>query len=189
VISISAVAVVFFQQRLQFNTTGGVLDALVYDISPSRGSIKESRFYELYAAAQSLQGNWLFGLGTWGTFIGDRELLSYHGDDFSFVHSGFGHVILKTGIVGVVLFTCILAAYVAFYMKHRRYLFGNARLIGDAGFAGFLFWIPTLLIGTPIIEFRTMTLMGLVLAMPFVAVGIQNYQIRNYLARTQYAVA
>lgn len=185
---LSAVAVVFFEHRLQFNTTGGILSSIIYDISPDKG-IKESRFYELYAAAQSMDGNWLFGRGTWGTFSGDRDLLSYHGDDFSFVHSGFGHIVLKTGLVGLLLFSSILVAYVSFYFKHRKYLVGEPRLIADAGFGGFLFWVPTLLIGTPIIEFRTMLLLGLTLAMPFVAVGLHNYQVRQYVARAQYAVA
>jgi hypothetical protein len=61
--------------------------------------------------------------------------------------------------------------------------------MADAGFAGFLFWVPTLLIGTPIIEFRTMLLIGLALAMPFIAVGIQNREARNYAYQTQYAPA
>ncbi len=185
---LSVVASIMFQQRLQFNTSGGILESLIYDISPDRG-IKESRFYELYAAAQSMEGHWLFGRGTWGSFIGDRDRLSYHGDDFGFVHSGFGHVLLKTGLVGLLLFSCILIAYVSFYFRHRRYLIGNARLIADAGFAGFLFWTPTLLIGTPIIEFRTMLLIGLVLAMPFVAVGVHNYQVRRTLYQPRYAAA
>lgn len=185
---LSAVAAIFFEQRLQFSSTGGILSSLIYDISPDRG-IKQSRFYELYAAAQSMDGHWLFGRGTWGTFIGDRELLSYHGDDFSFVHSGFGHMVLKTGLVGLVLFCCTLAAYISFYFRHRKYLAGDARLIADAGFAGFLFWCPTLLIGTPIIEFRTMLLLGLTLALPFVAVGLHHYRVRQYVAQSHYAAA
>ncbi len=185
---LSVVAAVFFEQRLQFSSTGGVLSSLIYDIAPERG-IKDSRFYELYAAAQSMEGHWLFGRGAWGTFIGDRERLSYHGDDFSFVHSGFGHIVLKAGLVGLLLFSCILIAYVSFYFRNRKYLSGSARMIADTGFGGFLFWIPTLLIGTPIIEFRTMLLLGLTLALPFVAVGMHRYQVRQYVARQQYAVA
>lgn len=180
--ALAAVASVFFEQRLQFTDARGILDSLIYDISPSRGGIKENRFYELYAAAQSMEGHWLLGRGTWGTFVGDRELLSYHGDNFGFVHSGFGHMILKTGLVGLALFVSILAAYITFYFRYRKHLAGMARLLADAGFAGFLFWVPTLLIGTPIIEFRTMLLFGLTLAMPFVAVGLQNYQYRAYFA-------
>ncbi|WP_158597883.1 O-antigen ligase family protein [Noviherbaspirillum saxi] len=188
---LAAVASVFFQHRLQFSTVndGGILQSLFYDIAPSRGGIKDNRFYELYAAAQSMEGHWLFGRGTWGTFSGDRELLSYHGDDFGFVHSGFGHMILKTGFVGLALFLGMLVTYVMFYLRHRHSLAGNARLVADAGFAGFLFWIPTLLIGTPIIEFRTMLLMGLSLAMPFIAVGLQRYQAPSYQVQAHYAVA
>jgi hypothetical protein len=33
--------------------------------------------------------------------------------------------------------------------------------------AGLLFWMPTLLIGTPIIEFRSMLLIGMTLAMVY----------------------
>jgi len=185
---LAAVASVFYQHRLQFSSEDSVLSSLIYDIAPDRG-IKDSRFYELYAAAQSMDGNWLFGRGTWGTFSGDRDRLSYHGDDFTFVHSGFGHMLLKTGIVGLLLFCGLLAAYVTFYLRHRTMLTGYTRLVGDAGFAGFLFWVPTLLVGTPIIEFRTMMMMGLVLAMPFIAVGIRNYQVRASLYNPHYAVA
>ncbi|HYC43172.1 MAG TPA: O-antigen ligase family protein [Noviherbaspirillum sp.] len=185
---LAVVASVFYEHRLQFNNNESMFSSLIYDIAPERG-IRNSRFYELYAAAQSMDGNWLFGRGTWGTFTGDRERLSYHGDDFSFVHSGFGHVLLKTGIVGLLLFCALLAAYVAFYMRHRNYLTGESRLLADAGFAGFLFWVPTLLIGTPIIEFRTMLLLGLTLAMPFIAVGIVSYQVRQTRYDPRYAVA
>ncbi|WP_194721528.1 O-antigen ligase family protein [Noviherbaspirillum malthae] len=192
-LALSIVATTFFEQRLQFNTTqgGGILSSLIYDISPSRsGGIKNSRFYELYAAAQSMDGHWLFGRGTWGTFTGDRERLAFHEGNWGFVHSGFGHLILKGGIVGVMIFIGMLASYVAFYLRYRKHLYGKAALLSDAGFAGFLFWIPTFLIGTPIIEFRTMLLFGLTMAMPFIAVGLQNYQVRTYIMRTQqYATA
>jgi hypothetical protein len=63
-------------------------------------------------------------------------------------------------------------------------------LISDAGFAGFLFWIPTLLIGTPIIEFRTMLLIGLSLAMPFVAARVASTRPRVHTGyQTHYATA
>jgi hypothetical protein len=164
---------VFFRERLQFNTQGNIFSSMVYDIGGEAGGIKENRFYELYAAAQSLTGNWLFGLGSWGGFKGDASLLDYH--------FGFGHIILKSGLVGLALFLSLLVAYTSFYFRSRKHLTGNARLMSDAGFAGFLFWIPTLLIGTPIIEFRSMLLIGLTLAMPFVAVGLQKYGMRRYV--------
>jgi hypothetical protein len=181
---LSAIATVFVRQRLQFSGDAGgagFLSALLYDLAPDKG-LEDNRFYELYAAAESLRGNWLFGLGTWGSFTGDQELLSYHFGKFDFVHSGFGHIILKTGLAGLLLFCGLLAAFVSYYAKTRKFLIGNALLIADAGFAGFLFWIPTLLIGTPIIEFRTMLLFGLTLALPFVAVGLERHEHHMHIA-------
>jgi hypothetical protein len=189
---LTAIATVFFRQRLQFAGdgagAGGIISSLIYDIAPSK-SLDDNRFYELYAAAKSIGSNWLIGLGTWGTFTGDDEILSYHFGRYDFVHSGFGHVILKTGVIGLVLFCGLLAAYIWHHFKTRKYLAGLSLLLSDAGFAGFLFWLPTLLIGTPIIEFRTMLLLGLTLAMPFVAVGLQTYRARAQQASNYYAVA
>jgi len=173
-------AVALFQQRLQYSDDSNILTALVYDIAGGDNS-DGNRFYELHAAAQSLQGHWLFGLGSWGSYEGDRELLSYHFGKLDFVHSGLGHIVLKSGLAGLLLFCGLLLAYTVFYFRHRRHFHGNARLIADAGFAGFLFWIPSLLVGTPIIEFRSMLLIGLTLAMPFIAAGLEKYRMRGHV--------
>lgn len=178
---LSVVAVVLFEQRLQFNTTGGILSSLIYDINPNK-RITDSRFYELYAAAQSIGSNWLFGLGSWGEYSGNREILDYHVGRLDFVHSGFGHIVLKTGVAGLLVFAGLLFAYTSYYFRTRKYRAGNALLLSDAGFAGFLFWLPTLLIGTPIIEFRTMLMLGLTLALPFVAARKETVQLRTYYA-------
>jgi hypothetical protein len=183
---LALIAVVFFQSRLQYVGHGaskGILAALMFDVNPNK-DVSQSRFYELYAAAQSVGDNWLFGLGTWGKFTGDQDALSYHMGVFDFIHSGFGHIIMKTGVVGLVLFSLLLIAYVSYYVRHRKLVTGFRRLLADAGLAGLLFWIPTLLIGTPIIEFRTMLLIGFTLALPFVAVGLETCKVNN-----QYAVA
>lgn len=173
------VATIFFQQRLQFAGSGqGIFTSLIYDII-SEPDLRDGRFAELWSAAQSMDGHWLLGRGSWGTFNGDRDSLTYH-VDFSFVHSGFGHIVLKTGLLGLALFCAILGSFIVFYLRHRNGLIGNARLMADTGFAGFLFWIPTLLIGTPIIEIRTMLLLGLTFALPFIAVGVRNRQAEAY---------
>jgi len=171
-------ALVFFQQRLQYASKGegNFISAMIYDISPQKDLETENRFYELLAAARSLGPNWLTGLGSWGTFTGDQEILSYHFGKFDFVHSGFGHIILKTGLIGLFLFCGMLVKFVAYYFRHARHVTGSARLLSDAGVAGLLFWIPTLMIGTPIVEFRTMLLIGLSLALPFIAVGMPQRQ-------------
>jgi len=170
-------ATVFFEKRLQHVTegNGNIFTALIYDITQDKDSGRAGptgRFYELWTAAQSMDTpNWFFGLGTWGTFRGDETALDYHFGKFDFVHSGFGHIVLKTGLVGLLLFCGLLLAWVRYYRRHCRTLYGMPRLVADAGFAGFLFWMPTLLIGTPIIEFRTMLLIGMTLALPFIATG------------------
>jgi hypothetical protein len=181
------IATVFYQHRLQFASDQGLLSSLIYDII-GEGDLRYGRFYELWLAFQSMEGHWLFGRGTWGTFGGDREALSFH-TDFGFVHSGFGHLVLKTGLVGLAVFCAMLASFTRFYLRHRNALIGNARLMADAGFAGFLFWVPTLLIGTPIIEIRTMLLLGLAFALPFIAVGVQGRQEQAVAYQGAYAAA
>lgn len=162
-------AAILMQQRLQFNTgSKHFIATLLYDIGPDRGT-EVSRFYELEAAARSLDGYWLFGLGSWGNYYGNEDILDYHFGKFDFVHSGFGHLILKSGVVGLLIFLGLLTAFTLHYFRHRRRMKGNSALLADAGFAGLLFWMPTLLIGTPVIEFRTMLLLGLTLVMPYIA--------------------
>ncbi len=168
----AAAATVLLRERLQAGDVtvpgGGFLASLLYDVGPQRAT-EVSRFYELEAAAHSLQGSWLFGLGSWGSFRGNEEALGYHFGKFDFVHSGFGHLMLKSGIAGLLLFVTLLAAVVIHYVRTRPALRGNAALLADAGIASLLFWLPTLLVGTPVIEFRTMLLLGMTLAMPYLA--------------------
>ena len=159
------------KERLQFSTagSGGFLSSLLYDVGPARSN-EVSRFYELEAAAKSLEGHWFFGLGSWGSFYGNEEILDYHFGKFDFVHSGFGHLVLKSGLAGLVLFITLIAAFVIHYWRHRRHWQGHPALLADAAMAGLLFWMPTLLIGTPIIEFRTMLLLGMTLALPYLCI-------------------
>ncbi len=175
------------RERLAANAAGGgFLSSLLYDVGPDRAT-EISRFYELEAAAQSLQGHWLFGLGSWGSFYGNEDVLDYHFGKFDFVHSGFGHLLLKSGVAGLALFVALLAACIAHYLRQRRALRGNSALLADAGMAGLLFWSPTLLIGTPVIEFRTMLLLGLTLALPYLAV--RRASARPLVPRGLYAAA
>lgn len=169
IVALLGAAGTLMRERLAANSAGGsFLSSLLYDVGPDRAT-EVSRFYELEAAAQSLQGHWLFGLGSWGSFCGNEEALDYHFGKFDFVHSGFGHLVLKSGLAGLLLFIALLCACIAHYLKLRRTLRGNSALLADAGMAGLLFWTPTLLIGTPVIEFRTMLLLGLTLALPYLA--------------------
>jgi hypothetical protein len=167
VLAMIPAAGILVQQRLRFSTGNqSFIASLLYDVGPDRGT-DVSRFYELEAAARSLEGYWLFGLGSWGTYYGNEDILDYHFGKFDFVHSGFGHLVLKSGLVGLTAFLALLAAFSLHYLRYRKNMKGNSALLADAGFAGFLFWMPTLLIGTPVIEFRTMLLIGLTLSLPY----------------------
>ena len=171
------------RERLQFNVNNqstGFLSSLLYDVGPDRAT-ETSRFYELESAARSLEGNWWFGLGSWGSFYGNEDILDYHFGKFDFVHSGFGHVILKSGILGLTLFLGLLVTFIIHYLQRRKHLSGTSALLADAGFAGFLFWTPTLLIGTPIIEFRSMLLIGFTLALPY----LHSLQSHSFNTRSQ----
>jgi hypothetical protein len=178
---LSATVLIMVQERLQAEGGGDILSTLFYDITGDRAGT-QGRFYELFAAAKSVGDNWLFGLGSWGTFSGDRSILDYHTGRMDFVHSGFGHIVLKAGVAGLLLFCGLLASFTWYYFRHRKRLQGNSALLADTGFAGLLFWVPTLLVGTPIIEFRTMLLIGLTLAMPFIAVGLNRRMHIQYVA-------
>lgn len=169
--AVSVAAIAFMQQRLQFNSDStGLIASLLYDVGPQR-STEASRFYELEAAAKGLDGSWLFGLGSWGTYYGNESLLDYHFGKFDFVHSGFGHLVLKSGVVGLLLFLVLLGAFIFRYLKIRSRVRGNHALLADAGMASLLFWLPTLLVGTPVIEFRSMLLIGFSLALPYLALA------------------
>lgn len=186
-----AASTTLLKERLQFNTTGsgGFLSSLLYDVGPAR-STEVSRFYELEAAAKSLEGNWLFGLGSWGTFYGNEDILDYHFGKFDFVHSGFGHLVLKSGLTGLMMFVVLLAAVIVHYWRHRQHWRGHPALLADAAMAGLLFWMPTLLIGTPIIEFRTMLLLGLTLALPYLCIPRDpRMTSRDFPHRSRHAAA
>ena len=186
-----AASITLMKERLQFNTNGagGMLASLLYDIGPAH-STEVSRFYELEAAAHSLEGHWLFGLGSWGSFYGNEDILDYHFGKFDFVHSGFGHLLLKSGLVGLMMFIALLAAVVIHYLRQRRHWNRHSALMADAAIAGLLFWTPTLLIGTPVIEFRTMLLLGLTLALPYLCVPhVKPVSFRFSSLRSRHAAA
>lgn len=141
---------------------------LLYDITGRQGQVttKEGRFAELAAAFETIQENWLFGVGPWGhyNFGGPRD----------YMHGGLLQVWLKLGLIGLVLFLLSAIAWVVFYIRKRKLIADKERGLFEAGAAGLLFLLPTLAVGTPIIEFRTMQLMGLCLALPYLAYVITS---------------
>lgn len=128
-----------------------------------------SRFYELQVAFRSLEENPVLGIGSWNAFKvgpGDAYSLAYHQGNFQFVHSGLGHILLKSGALGLTLFLGLIFAAWRFAGKARPYVDAKYRALFESYRAGLWFMIPTLLFGTPIIETRTMLWLGMLLAIP-----------------------
>ena len=146
-----------------------VINMLFYDVKPS---LESGRFSELYQAFQTIKKEPLFSVGPWGGY-GPHGL-------HDFMHSGLIHVWLKSGLFGLLLFLAIFFGFILFVFRHRKQLSPAHRGWYESGLAGILFMIPTIAMGTPIIEFRTMQLLGITLALPYIAYGIYgNRSIQN----------
>lgn len=138
-------------------------------------SFTHGRFAELYAAWLSLKDSPLWGLGTWGRYDGSRfPELAWHRGDFGWMHSGMLHVMLKSGLIGVAAVLLAAVLYLQYIRRERAALDEPSRGLLLAGAAGMLFMLPNWLIGTPVIEFRTMQLMGLCAALPYLVVAARR---------------
>jgi O-antigen ligase len=172
---VASVMAVTFSQLLmmrlgKFGHSG--LSLLFYDIMGKHGEVtmKSGRFSELNAAIYAIRENPLFGVGPWGTF-GPFEK--------DFMHGGVLQIWLKLGLVGEILFIAAMIAFFLFYFMKSRELQPEKRGWFEAGFAGVLFMIPTFCIGTPIIEYRTMQLTALCLALPYMTYAAYKYTYKN----------
>jgi O-Antigen ligase len=159
-------------QRSGENMHGAsMLERLMPDIAANGElSFTTGRFSELYAAFLSFKESPVFGLGAWGRYDGSRfSELSWHHGDFGWMHSGLLHVALKSGLVGAGISVWVLVAVIRFVVRVKASMHVNELGIMMAGLAGLLFMLPNWLIGTPVIEYRTMQLMALTVALPYMA--------------------
>ncbi|MFA6262609.1 MAG: O-antigen ligase family protein [Bacteroidia bacterium] len=134
----------------------------LYELDPRR-----QRFYELKMAMQTVAKNPIVGVGPAGEFNPPSHIgLEYHRGNYNFVHSGFVHVLLKTGVVGLAIFCGLLLAYGAALRRQWRDAPERYRVYLVASACSFAAAFPNLVFGTPMIESRTMFLMGLGFALP-----------------------
>ena len=152
---------------------GSLLERMLPDIVRNgQFNFTTGRFAELYAAWLSMKESPLWGLGTWGRYDGSRfSELAWHRGDFGWMHSGVLHIMLKSGLIGVAAVVLMAVLFVKFVARERHHLDERQRGVFYLGTAGLLFMLPNWLIGTPVIEFRTMQLMALCTALPFLAVA------------------
>lgn len=164
---------IFWFQRFEFSASDSFLASLFPDIaSGGRVSLEAGRFVELELALNAIFNNPILGAGTWAEYAtsSSRAEVAFHGGRFFFMHSGFLHVWLKTGLIGLALFSGALLASAYSSLRAQSELSSpEMRALAGAGIIGLVMFLPTLFFGTPIIEYRTMQIMGLALVLPYLA--------------------
>jgi alpha-L-arabinofuranosidase len=158
-------------------TNGGTAQKLLSaDITDKSGKISftKGRFSELYAAVMAVNSSPLVGLGPWGvntSFTRERDSAPA-----SFVHSSIVHVYLKMGLLGLAAYLGLLIGFPLWWFRQRLRTWNDPRLrtIGDAFFCGYLFWLPDIWFGTPLIIYRHTQLLALFFAVPAAAWAIDS---------------
>jgi len=90
-------------------------------------------------------------------------------------------MLLKGGFVGLALFCGVLVSWALFVRRHWALIQGPPRALAVASLAGLVASVPNLLIGAPVVELRTMLVMGLLLALPLVAIRVARAQLAEGL--------
>jgi O-antigen ligase len=161
-----------FAERAELQLgTAGIFEILTPDLSTRGGfDFTTGRFSELYATVLAIRESPIWGLGLWGRYDGFRfSDLAWHGGNFTWMHSGVLHLALKSGLIGVILSTACIVSVLTFTARTFRRLPAGIQSLQVAGICGLAFLMPNWLIGTPVIEFRTMQLTAFVLALPYLA--------------------
>lgn len=153
----------------------GTLTRSALESPQAIGDPRYQRFHELELAWETVRRQPLLGVGPAGAFdVPSPRGLEYHKGNYGFVHSGFGHVLLKTGFVGLAMFVCILGCSVwAAWRQWRRGPAASRDLLAVA-VTGLAASLPTLWVGTPVIEIRTMMLLGFFMALPLAAARMHS---------------
>jgi hypothetical protein len=116
------------------------------------------------------------GIGSWGRYAATM-LIAWQDPTKpgAFLHSGILHILMKTGLLGLLLVIGVLAAFVREVRACKGYSVRGSAL-SFAGCCGLLFMLPDFLVGTPIPQFRTTQLIALCLALPFF---VNHVRLRN----------
>lgn len=129
---------------------------------------RESRFFEHFKVFEVVARNPVMGGGLNGEInVGfSTRGFEWRKGRYDFVHSGLGHVMLKSGLPGLIIFCGILLSAWRFASRRKRDIPERYHALFESFRAGIVFLVPTLLFGSPIIEFRTMALLGAIIGIP-----------------------
>lgn len=151
---------------------GGGLGRLFYDMQSRRFGPESERVLELKLALADILARPLTGIGAWGRYTGYQQISwQANPDGGLFLHSGVLHVVLKSGLPGLVLFAGTICAFVVVARRALRTLPPELLGLGTAGVAGIAFMVPDVLIGTPFPQVRTTQMLAVALALPYVALA------------------
>jgi len=151
----------------------GVLERILPDIhSETTGevTVKEGRFSELYRAWNAIKGKLIFGMGPWMS-VETGDILTADNEKILTSHSSIFFILLKMGLVGLTIYFAMLVSYVKFWLKVRKERWNSMKMraVGETGFAGFVCTIPSIFLAPLVNEYRTMSLVAICLALPYVA--------------------
>lgn len=143
-------------------------EGVLYDVLSNSGEIDSyGRFSELINAWSYIEKNIYFGVLPWGGGLTGAPM---------FVHSGLVHLWLKGGLFVFLVFLLIIISYLKSSIRFRREICFEYRGVLETSFVGFVFILPTLLFGTPFIEFRTSLLIGLIFVLAYLGYGLSLTQ-------------
>lgn len=151
-----------------------ILEKIFIDVKTDPNSDpRDSRFYELETAWKTVREEPFFGVGPSGSFkVTSAAGLYYHAGKYDFVHSGFGHVLLKTGFVGLFIFFSIFVTFFLHVKRGWRLVLPEHKALAVGALCGFTAQIPNFFFGPPVMEIRTMQVGGLMLAIPLICIAI-----------------
>jgi O-antigen ligase len=162
-------------KRLSQIKGGGGLESFFFDVQSKDVGTESARLLELKLAWADYVSSPLLGIGAWGRFAG-HQLISWQTGDAAggFVHSGILHIALKTGLIGLFLFIGLYASYFLFVRYAVRNTAEPYQPLLIAGIVGTAFMLPDMLIGTPVPQVKTMQMLALCFALPYLAHGISQ---------------
>ena len=146
-----------------------LVDMLLPDFKSTQASPEErGRPRELGYALDTILAHPIFGVGSWGKYEGWGIPWQQGENAYGFFHSALGNIALKGGILGLSLFLGMLFAPVNFTYRQRSSIPHSDRGIYYAGVAGLAYLLPTLLVEAGNTEVRTMQVLALLVALPYV---------------------
>ena len=156
------------------DSKASLLEKVLLDVKTDKNADPRlDRYYELRVAWQTVREEPFFGVGLNGSFkVSSPVGLYYHGGVYDYVHSGFGHILLKTGFVGLFIFLGIFVTYIWQVIIGWKFVLVEHKALVVGVLCGFVTQLPNMISGAPISEIRTMQLSGFLFAVPLICIAI-----------------